>query len=112
MSNEPPKKPVQKKISIELPKELNGLYSNVAFITHTQTELVFDFVQLLPHAPKGRVVSRIIMSPIRAKMLQLALTQNLANYERQFGELKVPQQPHLADQLFRFPPDKEQEGEK
>jgi hypothetical protein len=37
-------------------------------------------------------------------MLQNALAQNVANYERQFGEIKIPHQPSLADQLFRFPP--------
>lgn len=105
MTNDTPKQPVTKKISIELPKDLTGVYSNVAFITHTPTEVVLDFVQLLPHAPKGRVVSRIVMSPVRAKMLQMALTQNLANFERQFGEIKITQQPNLADELFRFRPD-------
>lgn len=42
------------------------------------------------------------MSPVRAKMLQIALAQNLANYEKQFGEIRLTQQPNLADQLFRF----------
>jgi hypothetical protein len=48
------------------------------------------------------VVARVIMSPLHAKMLQYALAQNLATYERQFGEVKLPQKPSLADELFRF----------
>ncbi|MCA9993211.1 MAG: DUF3467 domain-containing protein [Ardenticatenaceae bacterium] len=102
MSNENPPPPGQQRIAIEFPKDLNGIYANVAFITHTPTEIVLDFVQLLPHVPKGRVVSRVVMSPVRAKMLQIALAQNLANYEKQFGEIRLTQQPNLADQLFRF----------
>lgn len=93
-----------KQIAIEIPKELEAVYANLAFISHTPAEVVLDFAQILPRMPKGNVVSRVIMSPMHAKMLQLALAQNIANYERQFGEIRIPNQPSLADQLFRFPP--------
>jgi hypothetical protein len=65
--------------------------------------MVMDFAQVLPRTPKGHVVSRVIMSPMHAKMLLKALTHNIGNFERQFGEIRLPQQPSLADQLFRFP---------
>lgn len=96
--------PTPQRISIEIPKELEAVYANIAFISHTPAEIVLDFAQFLPRMPKGSVKARVIMSPMHAKMLQNALAQNVANYERQFGEIKVPQQPSLADQLFRFPP--------
>jgi hypothetical protein len=95
-------KPGQKKISIEIPKKLEANYANLAFITHTPAEIVLDFAQYLPRMPKGNIVSRIIMSPVHAKMLQMALAQNLANYERQFGEIRIPQKTNIADQFFRF----------
>lgn len=101
---EPAKKPQAKRISIDFPKELKAVYANVAFISHTPAEIIIDFAQVLPRMPKGHVVSRVIMSPMHAKMLQNALAHNIANFERQFGEIRVPQQPSLADQLFRFPP--------
>lgn len=94
----------QKKISIELPKDLEANYANLAFITHTPAELVLDFAQYLPRMPKGKVMARIVMSPVHAKLLQLALAQNIANYERQFGEIRLPQRPNLADELFRYRP--------
>lgn len=97
-------KPAAKRVAIEIPKELEAVYANMAFITHTPAEVVLDFVQVLPRMPKGYVKSRIVMSPMHAKMLQAALAQNLANFERQFGEIRVPQSPSLADELFRFPP--------
>ena len=96
--------PARKRVSIEIPKDLDPVYANLAFISHTPAELVIDFALVLPRMPKGNVVSRIIMSPVHSKMLQRALAQNLANYERQFGEIQLPQQPSLADQLFKFPP--------
>lgn len=92
------------RVSIEIPKELEAIYANIAFISHTPAEIVLDFAQFLPRTPKGSVKARVIMSPMHAKMLQNALAQNIANYERQFGEIKIPKQPSLADQLFRFPP--------
>lgn len=94
----------KKKIAIEVPKDLESEYANLAFITHTPAEIVLDFAQYLPRMPKGTIVSRIIMSPIHAKMLQAALAQNISNYERRFGEIRMPQRTSLADELFRFRP--------
>jgi hypothetical protein len=108
MAEEAPKQPEKKttpqRVSIEIPNELEAVYANIAFISHTPAEIVLDFAQFLPRMPKGSVKARVIMSPMHAKMLQHALAQNITNYERQFGEIKIPHQPTLADQLFRFPP--------
>jgi len=93
--------PPPKKIAIDIPKELTAVYANLAFISHTPGELVLDFAQMLPRMPRGRVLARVIMSPMHAKMLQKALAQNIANYERQFGEIRLP--TSLPDQFFRFP---------
>jgi hypothetical protein len=43
------------------------------------------------------------MSPMHAKLLHAALAQNIANYERQFGEIRLPQQMSIADSFFRYP---------
>lgn len=102
--SEAKKPPNAKRVAIDIPKDLKAVYGNIAFISHTPAEVVLDFAQVLPRMPKGHVVSRVIMSPMHAKMLQNALAQNLANYERQFGEIRIPQQTTLADQFFRFPP--------
>lgn len=108
MSDQPnsPKKPNKpKQISIDIPKALTAVYANVAFISHTPAEIVLDFAQVLPRMQRGTVMARVIMSPMHAKMLHAALAQNIANYERQFGEIRLPQQMNLADQFFRFPKD-------
>lgn len=99
----PQSPPPGKRISIDIPKDLKAVYANVAFISHTPAEVVLDFAQVLPRMPRGSVQARVIMSPMHAKMLQQALAQNIANYERQFGEIRLPQQMNLADQFFRFP---------
>lgn len=95
--------PQQRKITIDVPRELKAAYANVAVISHTAVEIVFDFAQVLPRTPRGTVVARVIMTPAHAKLLQMALTQNVANYERQFGQIRLPvQQPNIADDFFRF----------
>ena len=107
MSDQPQPQPQPpqpgKRINIDIPKDLQAVYANVAFISHTPAEVVVDFAQVLPRMPRGSVQARVIMSPMHAKMLQQALAQNIANYERQFGEIRLPQQMNLADQFFRFP---------
>ena len=107
----PQSKQPQKKISIELPKDLEANYANLAFITHTPAELVLDFAQYLPRMPKGQVMSRIIMTPMHAKLLLMALSQNITNYERQFGEIRLPQRPNLADELFRYRPNQDDDDD-
>jgi len=94
-------KPGQQKITIDIPKELTAVYANVAFISNTPAEMVLDFAQVLPRTPRGKIMARVIMSPMHAKMLQHALAQNIANYEQQFGAIRLPS--NLADQFFRFP---------
>jgi hypothetical protein len=41
------------------------------------------------------------MSPLSAKLLLRALTENLARYEAAFGAINMPVNSTLADNLFR-----------
>jgi hypothetical protein len=44
------------------------------------------------------------MSPLGAKLFFRALQENLAKYEAAYGEVILPRDSTLADQLFRPPP--------
>ncbi|MCB2231228.1 DUF3467 domain-containing protein [bacterium] len=80
----------QQQIKIELgDQEAEGIYANLALITHSPTELIIDFARVMPGSPKTRVLSRIIMTPMHAKLLQKALTDNIGKFEKQFGEIKI-----------------------
>ena len=49
-----PKSPNQ--INIELSEEVaQGIYSNLAIITHSASEFVIDFVRIMPGIPKAQV---------------------------------------------------------
>ena len=80
----------QQQINIELgPEQAEGIYSNLALITHSPAEFVIDFTRILPGVPKTKVYARIIMTPQHAKGLLKALEENIAKYEKQFGEINL-----------------------
>jgi hypothetical protein len=84
--------PVQpgQQINIELgEKEAEGIYSNLAIITHSPAEFVIDFTRVLPGVPKARVHARVIMTAQHAKLLLRALEDNVSKYELKFGEIKI-----------------------
>ncbi|NOZ62156.1 MAG: DUF3467 domain-containing protein [Calditrichaeota bacterium] len=80
----------QQQINIELgEKEAEGIYSNLALITHSPAEFVIDFTRMLPGVPKTKVYARIIMTPQHAKSLLRALEDNIKKYEANFGEIRI-----------------------
>jgi Protein of unknown function (DUF3467) len=89
--------------ALEIPPDLRTEYANVVRIAHSPSELVFDFAHLLPGVSPAKVCTRVVMSPLGAKLLARALAENLSRYEAAFGEIKVPGENSLADFLFRPP---------
>jgi hypothetical protein len=86
---------------LETPADLEIVYANLARIAHSPADIVIDFAHLLPGEPKAKIRSRIVMTPLSAKLLVRALTENIARYEAAFGEIQVPTNSTLADNLFR-----------
>ncbi|MBP7515769.1 MAG: DUF3467 domain-containing protein, partial [Flavobacteriales bacterium] len=55
-------------LNIEISEEVaDGIYSNLAIITHSNSEFVLDFVRVMPGVPKAKVRSRILLTPQHAK---------------------------------------------
>jgi hypothetical protein len=83
------KKENRNQINIELKEDVaQGIYSNLAIITHSSSEFVIDFVRIMPGIPKANVQSRIILTPEHAKRLLLALKDNIAKFESAHGPIK------------------------
>jgi len=79
----------ENQINIELSEEVaEGVYSNLAIISHSSSEFVVDFVRIMPNTPKAKVKSRVILTPEHAKRLLFALQDNIARFERQYGQIK------------------------
>lgn len=62
-----------------------GVYTNLALLTHSETEFILDFLFIQPQTPKTKVLARLVTSPVHAKRLLSALQDNLAKYEARFG---------------------------
>ena len=79
----------QPHLDIELSEEIaEGIYSNLAIITHSQSEFVIDFIKIMPGVPKARVKSRILLTPQHAKRLSKALIDNIQKFEQANGKIK------------------------
>ena len=94
-------KPNVMQMEVEMPNDLEPVYSNFAIIAHTPSEVMLDLIRVLPNTPKAKVVARVILTPMNAKLLLQSLAENLSKYEAQFGTIVVP--TGLADQLFKPP---------
>ena len=80
----------KKQIQLELkPEVAKGSYSNLAIISHSQSEFIIDFATTLPGLPKPEISNRIIMTPEHAKRLMNALFDNISKYEAQFGVIDL-----------------------
>lgn len=90
--NQPPQ------LNIELTEDVaEGIYSNLAIISHSNSEFVVDFIRMMPNVPKAKVKSRIVLTPQHAKRLLSALQDNVQKFELQFGKI-------VEADAFQFPP--------
>lgn len=99
MTKKPPVQP--QRITINASPDVETTYANLARIAHSPADIVFDFAHLLPGTQKAKVAARVVMTPISAKLLMRALTENLSRYEKSFGEIILPKSNTLADNLFK-----------
>ena len=97
----PPQPSQPQQLQIELPAQLDAVYSNFALLQHSPSEFILDFARILPNMPSAKVVARVVMTPMHAKLLLRALQENIDKFEAQYGAIYVPQQGEaLANQLF------------
>jgi hypothetical protein len=86
-------------LNIELPEDIaEGIYANLAIISHSHSEFVVDFIRMMPNVPKAKVKARIVLTPQHAKRLMKALADNIKKFEGQFGLIDE------SDQNVSFPP--------
>lgn len=96
------KKPAQ--ITIELKEDVaQGIYSNLAIISHSPSEFILDFVRIMPGITKAEVKSRIILTPEHAKRLLHALKDNIQKYESIHGPIKKTEGEAMIPMNFGGP---------
>lgn len=84
-------------INIDLDEATSqGIYSNLAITNFTREEFILDFAYMQPQIPKGKVRSRILLSPRNLKRLAILLQANINDYEQKFGLItEEPQLPGI-----------------
>ena len=91
-------------LNIELSEEIaEGIYSNLAIITHSNSEFVIDFIKMMPGVPKAKVKSRIVLTPQHAKRLMKALKDNISKFEQAHGPIKDTEMPNVLPMNFGGP---------
>lgn len=90
------KKELQIKVSDEVFK---GTYANNVLISHTRGEFILDFMTIFyPQGqPQGVLGARIIITPSHAKRLAKAIIGNVAQYEKNFGEIAEDAAPEMNE---------------
>ena len=93
------------RLNIELSEETaQGVYSNLAVISHSTSEFIVDFIRVMPSVPKAPVKSRIILTPENAKRLLRALNDNIKKFESHFGEIKINNEGAIMPMNYGGPP--------
>lgn len=83
-----------KPLEIEIDENTSrGVYTNLALITHSETEFILDFLFLQPQTPKSKVLSRLVSSPVHAKRFLWALKDNIDKFEARFGTIPAGENP-------------------
>ena len=83
-----PAKGREHQIKIEISDDVaDGIYANTAFIAHNKSEFILDFARYLPGNTRGKVVTRVVMSPVNTKALFQALNEAVERYEKEYGAI-------------------------
>jgi hypothetical protein len=83
------------KLEIHLDEDLaQGTYVNLAMVNHNETEFVVDFIFVQPQEARGKVRSRVILSPQHAKRFVAVLQENINRYEKNVGGILLAEKQH------------------
>jgi len=103
MSQLKPTQPPQQQINIKLDENIGeGVYANFFMIANNPSEYIIDCGRIVPGLPNARIYSRIMTTPQHAKQLLKLLQQNIEQYEKQYGEIKIPTLQNVENKNIGF----------
>jgi hypothetical protein len=65
-----------------------GIYINFGSIVHNRSEFIVDLGRMVPGRQEVKILTRVLTTPLHAKQLCRALSQNIEQYEKSFGEIQ------------------------
>ena len=85
MDNKPPQE-IQLRVRLE-DAVAEGVYVNFGSIVHNRSEFIIDLGRIVPGKADVKILTRVLTTPLHAKQLLRALSQNIEQYEKSFGEI-------------------------
>jgi hypothetical protein len=85
MDHKPPQE-IQLRLKID-DAVAEGVYVNFGSIVHNRSEFILDLGRIVPGKPDVKILTRVLTSPLHAKQLLRALSQNIEQYEKSYGEI-------------------------
>ncbi|MFC1528902.1 DUF3467 domain-containing protein [Candidatus Latescibacterota bacterium] len=99
MAKQQEQKQSERQVRIEIDDAVaDGIYANLAFIASNNSEFILDFARFLPGNSRGKIVSRVILGPIQAKVFHKSLTEAIERFEKKFGTIS----PDALDKNIGF----------
>jgi hypothetical protein len=87
-----------------------AVYANYFELGHNAFEFLIDFGQFQPESGMVNMHSRMVAGPVHAKLLTKLLSEAIARFESEHGEITDLAAPEI-DTLIVPPPDFEQRAE-
>ncbi len=82
----------KKRLKINVPSDrAEARYSDFTIVAKNVLGFNIDFAQRIPGGKHLNLVARIAMSPQHAKLFHKILEKNIEQYEKKFGEIKMPE---------------------
>jgi len=93
------------KLNIKMRNDLEPVFTNLANINHKDDEFTLTFCHVFPIPGKkpmvqGSAKAIVTMTPLHAKRLLNALSENIRKYEQQFGEIKLVEQKKVNTRMY------------
>jgi len=81
----------QNEIAVNVPQNLDPVYSNMIQIAYKDDEFTFVFLHQIPGINQARAKAIVSITPQHAKNLLAVFTKTFADYESKFGKIELHQ---------------------
>lgn len=83
----------KQQIRADVPPNLEPVFANAIDIRFKDDEFAFTFLHKAPILPSHKVRAIVAMTPQYAKRFHTALDETIKMFEKQYGEIKLPEKP-------------------
>ena len=92
----------KREITVNLPKDLDPVYTNRIQVAYKDDEFTFVFLHEIPGVNQARAKAVVSLSPKHAKNFSVVLAKTMQDYEEKFGEVTAKtEQPEEEGVVIR-----------